>query len=377
MVIKTSFPLVPPEPIGRCIVTIATILRESPMFRRLGVIIMVAGIMSACAPRGARADAATSIWFGPNNDTVDLLDLFRHPQLWAEARQKITVLKLGPQQVSDGGGPHLNALADMRKVNAFSLLRTWGMKLAIEAPAIKKWDCSGKNTLDYTLKLIRNVQQSGGQVNYITLDGPLIDGTRDCSDNLETAAAKTSSYIKQIAAAVPGIVVGESEPYPAMPLVKISDWYKALATNGAKLSYFHMDANVHLLDARPQINVNSDLRAYRDFFKGQHMRFGVIFWSGYDPEPSDEAYYRRVINWVRRVHAAIGSPDDSIFESWVRRSPSRCSDTDPSCNAVKIHCVGSDGPGCGEKSVPANLPDNDPKIFSHTRLIDDAAKILS
>lgn len=339
--------------------------------RRLIAIIVVSIVL------GGRAEAGTSIWFGPNNDTLDLLDLFQQPQSWAEARQKIAVMKLGPQQVSDGGGPHMNALSDMRRVQAFSLLRAWGIKLSIEAPAIKKWDCSGKNTLDYTLRLIRNVEQSGGRVDYITMDGPLIDGTRDCGDTMETTAAKTSSYIKQLTAAVPSIVVGESEPYPAMPLATIKEWYKALAVDGAKPAYFHMDANVHLLDVRPQINVTSDLRAYRDFFQSQHMQFGMIFWSGYDPEPSDRAYYQRVMGWVRRVHAAIGAPDDSVFQSWVRRSPSRCSDSDASCNSRRTPCAGEVRLGCGEKSVPVNLPDNDPTVFSHTRLIEDAAKILS
>jgi hypothetical protein len=138
-----------------------------------------------------------------------------------------------------------------------------------------------------------------------------------------------------------------------------------------------MDANVHFLDVHPDIDLAAGLRAYRDFFKGQNMPFGVIFWSGYDPAPTDEAYYNRVMAWVRRVHAAIGAPDQSVFQSWVSRSIPKCTDTDMECNVSKLSCPPGDKAGCGEKSVPINLPENDPRIYSHTRLISDASKTLA
>jgi hypothetical protein len=341
----------------------------------LRLVLMV--MVLTCLDGYARAAPVTSIWFGPDNDTADLVDLFQQPQLWTQARSKVSVLKLGPQQVSDGGARHRNSLSDMRKADAFQLLRSWGIKLAIEAPVIKKWDCTGTNTLGYTLKLIQNVKESGGQVDYISMDGALVDGLRDCGDTIETAAAKTASYIKQLKSQQPNIDVGETEPYPANSVEQIRRWYAALAANGAKPAFFHMDANVHFLDVHPDIDAAAGLRAYRDFFKGQNIPFGVIFWSGYDPAPTDEAYYKRVMAWVRRVYAAIGAPDHSVFQSWVSRSTPKCTDTDVACNTSKLRCGPGDPGGCGEKSVPINLPEGDPRIYSHTRLIDDASRILA
>jgi hypothetical protein len=337
------------------------------------VIVMVI----SCLGSVLRASRATSIWFGPDNDTADLLDLFKQPQLWVEARSKLSVLKLGPQQVSDGGPPHPNNLSDMRSANAFQLLRSWGIKLAIEAPAIKKWDCTGANALDYTLKLVRNVEQSGGRVDFISMDGPLIDAMRDCGDTLETAAAKTATYIRGLKSQLPDVEIGESEPYPANSVDKIHRWYGALVGNGVQPTFFHMDANVHFLDIHREIDVASDLRGYSHFLRSHGIRFGVVFWSGYDPAPTDKAYYDRVMAWVKQVHAAMGAPDDWVFQSWVRRSAPRCGDTETDCNAAHLHCTATDPAGCGEKSVPINLPEDNPGVYSHTRLINEASKVLS
>ncbi len=357
---------------------VALLLAEYPGRCRTATLrCLLVTVACICMGSGARAVSGRSIWLGPDNDTVDLVELFRQPQLWSQARSKISVLTLGPQQVSDGGGPHKNSLSDLRKVNAFQLLRSWGIKLAIEAPVIKKWDCTGRDALDYTLKLVRNVETSGGQVDYISMEGSLIDGTRGCGDTVETAAAKTATYIKQLTSQLPNVEVGDTEPYPAYSVEQIRRWYAALAANGAKPAYFHMDANVHFLDVHPEIDVSAGLRAYRDFFGSQGIRFGVIFWSGYDPAPTDEAYYNRVMAWVKRVHGAIGMPDDSVFESWVIRSAPRCTDTDQNCHVSRLHCNAADPRGCGEKSVPVNLPEDDPRIFSHTRLVNDASKILA
>ena len=82
------------------------------------------------------------------------------------------------------------------------------------------------------------------------------------------------------------------------------------------------------------------------------------------------------MRWVGRVHATFGTPDEIIFQSWILRSSPRCSDTDPACYADKLHCTPEDPPGCGQKDVPINLPENDLNIYSHTRLINEGLVIL-
>jgi hypothetical protein len=123
----------------------------------------------------------------------------------------------------------------------------------------------------------------------------------------------------------------------------------------------------------PKLNLNDDLQTLESFFRAARIPFGVVLWSGYDPESSDRSYYTHVMRWAARVHAAIGAPDQTIFQSWVRRSSVKC--------VAGVHCGPSNrwmcSPAdCGKASVPINLPDGDPAIFSHTRLINDALAIL-
>lgn len=74
------------------------------------------------------------------------------------------------------------------------------------------------------------------------------------------------------------------------------------------------------------------------------IRFGVIFW-GQDGT-NGRAYYDDVLGWVRTVGEAVGRPEDVVFQSWLE----------------------AEG---GRQDVPVNLPEDDPAVYSHTRLLDD------
>ena len=209
----------------------------------------------------------------------DFLDLFRQPQLWSSARPKISVLKLGPQQVDGRRRATKNSFDELSTVGAFRMLRSWDIRLAIEAPAIKKWDCSGKRASRYTLEMIRNVEGAGGKVDLLSLDEPLSAALRACDDTLEGAANKTADY-------------------------------------------------------------------------------------------------RRAMAWITKVHIAIGAPDDAVFQSRVLRSSPRCAEVDPKCTTSILVCGPQDPPGCGDHSVPVNIPEGNQAIFSHVRLINDGVKTL-
>ena len=343
--------------------------------RVLGAIsIILAMLIGGVSPAAA---AAMQVWFSPDNDTPDLLDMFRNPHAWDKARAQISVIKFGPQQVGDNSATHKNTYEAMAGLNAFSLLQSWGIKVAIEVPAIKEWDCTGQQTVAHTVRLADNVQKAGGGVPILSIDEPLVSALRACHDTVEGAAAKTAAYIKQVTQRVPGADVVEGEPYPSYSVDQLEHWLTLLIAAGARPAAFHLDVNVHYLDYHPAIDVAGDLRRLRDWLSALHMPFGVIFWSGYDPEPTDQAYYERTMAWVRQVHAAIGAPDQAIFQSWVFRSAPRCKDIDAACNPPRLVCAPADPAGCGEKSVPVNLPENNPTIFSHTRLINDGIGVLT
>jgi hypothetical protein len=119
------------------------------------------------------------------------------------------------------------------------------------------------------------------------------------------------------------------------------------------------------------VNVIADLRELRAFFEAERIPFGVIFWSGHDPENSDRSYYNHVIDWVKKAHSAIGKPDQSIFQSWVLRVSQSCVSGVP-CGAKNTRCSPADPGYCGLHRVPVNLLENNPQVFSHTRLVSES-----
>jgi hypothetical protein len=342
---------------------------------KLSAILTLAAV--SLAPCACLAASNMQVWLSPDNDSPDLIEMFRQPQTWVNARSQIKVFKFGPQQVGGGNPTGANSIIDLNQVNAFKLLHSWGIQVAIESPAIKPWDCKGQVAAAQTLKLAKNVEASGGGTPILSLDEPLAAATKSCGDDLASAARKTASYINTLRRASPNLTIGDIEPYPLNRPSQLKSWVDALEANGAKLDYLQIDPNVHALDVRRDVDVAGDLRNLADYLKSKKLPFGIIFWSGYNPVHSDRAYYDHVMSWVTRVQAAIGAPDQAVFQSWATRSAISCSDSSPSCTPTLPQCGADDPAYCGQKSIPVNLPESSSEVYSHTRLLNDAIRVLT
>jgi len=336
----------------------------------------------------AREPAA--VWFSPGPETPDYTDLFSKPQLWPKARQHVDVIKLGPNQAFARAG-QANDLAALQRVDAFRKMQQWNIDIAIEAPAVKEWDCSGQgNTKDprvhgnaeaATASYIKNVFTAGAHVKFVAMDEPLRSGFGDCHETIDQVAAKTAAYVKTLrsdpnmAAWAPGLAVGDIEPYPSYRIDQLIQWTRTLERNGFKPAFFHLDVDVYDVNFRGnKLNFNGDMRALQSFFNAEGVPFGIVFWSGYDPEPTDASYYNHVVSWAHRVRAAIGVPEQSIFQSWVRRSSIKCTAEVRCGRANHWMCSPADPPYCGKSSMPINLPEHGPS--SHTRLINAVTELL-
>jgi hypothetical protein len=327
----------------------------------------------------ARAADSRDVWFSPDNDTPDFVELFTRPEAWKKGRTQVKVFKFGPQQVESVG--KINSYTELFKADAFRKLKNWKIDIAIDVPAVKEWDCVGDRAAKATLRYVENVRAAGAAVRFLSMDEALVSGVRACHLTFDETAARTAAYVKKISStrmvAESGndVIVGEAEPYPSYSTDDLKRWIKALGANGFRPGFFHLDVDVNHVNSQPNIDLIGDLRILRSFFAQERIPFGVIFWGGHGPEASDKSYYDHVIDFVRRVHSAIGKPEESIFQSWVLRVSQTCSGA-IRCGANDPRCTSSDPPYCGTRSVPVNLPDDDPSIFSHTRLIREALRIL-
>jgi hypothetical protein len=320
------------------------------------------------------AEPPPQVWYMPDADTPDLLEMFKNPNLWAKARPHINVFLLGVHQAMKDNPSHTNTVLDLARVGAFQLLRQSGISLALAAPGVKEWDCSGDRAATGTLSFLKNLRESGGEVIYLSLDEPLISGILRCHISIAEVAARTAKYIRRIKEKFPAIRIGDIEGYPTFTPSQLREFVLGVKAAGEPLDFFHVDPNIPVFKFRRELSPAADLRSLQAFFAEQGIPFGIIIWSGHNPEANDRNFYDRAMEWARWVHTNVGQPSNLIFASWAWRSSVGCVDESRRCSVRELHCSSSDPSYCGQKSVPLNLPDIDKNKYSMTRLVLDALR---
>jgi hypothetical protein len=290
------------------------------------------------------------VWYTPNIGSADMVDLFEHPEQWPRARSHTHFFGFYARQLLPAGSCSScgrNSLDNFRRVDAFTRLAEWGIDAYVEAPAIKAEDCDGSLSTQVTLKALRSAHESGGVIRYVAMDEPLLGGDR-CALPIAETVSRTSVYISRIVGEG-GTSVGDIEPYPIIPASRILDWVAALQKAGTTPAFLHLDVD-HAYASRLHLDVPADLRSLKAGLKAAQIPFGVILWGG--DGTSDAAYSADVKNWAQQVLSALNeAPDHITFQSWV---------------------VSPDG----AQRVPMNLPESDPAVYSHTRLINETTAQL-
>ena len=183
------------------------------------------------------------------------------------------------------------------KLQSVSAVKTWadsGGKLAIEAGAVKGFDCEGSGNLQAILNAIDLIHAHDGKTHYVAFDEPLIAGTEPkhsggCNMTQNETAQRVASIIKKLRAAPnsTGVMIGDIEPYPSLSAAQLTSWIQTLSSLGAKPNFLHIDVNFAFADRNPQIDLAEDLRALQRAAKAAGILFGVILWPGYDPIADD------------------------------------------------------------------------------------------
>ncbi|HET7009178.1 MAG TPA: hypothetical protein VFI11_00260 [Anaerolineales bacterium] len=308
------------------------------------------------------------VWFGPNMGSSDFADLFAEPEEWSEARSRIDVFKFHSQNLlyNDCAICGDNNLSAFVPVQAFERLTEWGVATAIDVGAVKEWDCTGAQEVRVARTVVENVQSHGGTVTFLVMDEPFMGGqasptgSNPCGLTMEQTADVTAWFMRQVQAAHPDIVVGNTEPYPYFSAAELEQWIEALEARGTPPAFFHLDVNMveggSRLDRRLVV---ADLQTLSRFFQEHQIPFGVIFTANTNWDArSDRVYFDSTMEWMQLVNDAIGKPQQVVFNSWLGPT------TDGISNRPGVH------------ETPINLPENDPSIYSHTRLILEALDML-
>jgi hypothetical protein len=96
----------------------------------------------------------------------------------------------------------------------------------------------------------------------------------------------------------------------------------------------------------------AELGELSDFAERRGIPVGFILTADLAAADSDEGYFRSVVEWAESLATRLGRPTHVVFQSWIGPAPS------------------------GLHEMPVNLPDDDPQVFSHTRLILEGLEIL-
>lgn len=298
------------------------------------------------------------VWFAPNMGSRDYPELFTKPEQWSVARSRINVFKFYTQNVLNSPCPICgdNTLNTFVDVQAFQKLTDWGIAIAVEVGAVKEWGCTGVEEFRVAKTVIQNIQTNGGVVTFLDMDEPFIGGElvangKTCGYTMQQSADVTSQFIREVKAAYPNILVGDTEPYPYFSVTELEQWIVALEARGTTLAHFHLDVDTEKVRVDRR-DVVADLQTLSQFFQEHRIPFGVIFTSNWTAAGSNRAYFDSTMGWIRTVNDAIGKPQYVIFQSWQG----------PAANGVH--------------EVPINLPENDPSEYSHTRLINEGLDVF-
>ena len=277
------------------------------------------------------------VWFAPNLGSLDLLELFRQPELWPEARTHVDVLQLYAQHLASTAeecpacGPNLRR--GFLDAVAFDRLAAWKLDLAVETSALKDWGCRAHphvTQLDTALRV-------AGRVDWIVLDEPRL-GADACGLSVAEAAREVAGVVAAARRLAPRARVGLVEPWPALSVAQIGEWLDALAAHGATVEFLHLDVDRRY--ARDKgLRVAQGLQDVAHLAGRRGITFGVILWGDAHPEA---AYAREVRGWAREVDDALGWPEHVIFQSWAAAPD-------------------------GTRRVPVNLPEDEPG--THTNLV--------
>ncbi len=302
--------------------------------------------------------SARLVWFTPDFGSTDMLTLFSHPEEWPNARARVQIFKFYTQELlpppyTCGTLCGQNTEPNLATAGPFSKLNEWGLNIGIESFALKSWGCTADITSNIAKAAIQAVQSNSGVVSYMAMDEPFVGGQQvvngqSCNYTMQQSATQTAQFVKLMRAFNPTLQIGDIEPYPSFSEPQLESWITALEADGVTLPFFHLDVDRDAVAAFGT-NVTADLQLLSSFCMSRGIAFGVIF-NGPDAS-SDQQYYDTTMQWIQTVKSSIGMPQHSIFQSWFN--------------------VG------GVYDIPINLPENDPTIFSHTRLINDGLAALS
>lgn len=252
-------------------------------------------------------------------------ELFEQPDAWKETRAAIDVL---------GYADHLlnKQFTDDELRVWLPKLDQWGLKFSLEVGAVKPWGPTGEKAFNIQRPAWDRFQRLGGRLYAIALDEPLCCARKEIQKPDEYAVEETAAFIALVRKHYPGVLIGDIEPYPFIPLADQTRWIEALEKRLAEkqvrgLDFYRLDVNWAEFTAAGRGSWQ-EVRKLEQFCRARGLPFSLIYWASDYPAmkprglADDSTWYVSVMRQGYDYALVDGSPDQYVIESWVD-APSR------------------------------------------------------
>lgn len=176
------------------------------------------------------------------------------------------------------------------------------------------------------LAIARRIKAAGGNLAYVTMDGPLFggryySGPNACHDSIQTVATRAAAIMRQYRQIFPNVIIGDTEPFPALTKQpnwqnEYREWMQAFnEAYGKPIAFLNMDIDWPEDNWRWQ----PSLQQAAQFARSNHLQLGIIYNAAF-PEgaKSDQQWLDRAAGNFTEIEGPLGiTPDKALFESWT------------------------------------------------------------
>jgi hypothetical protein len=199
---------------------------------------------------------------------------------------------------------------------------------------------------------VAKLMKAGASVSLIAMDEPLwfghyYTGKNACRSSIENVAERTAVIVKIYTAAFPNVIVGDTEPFPAVSsqpnwTADFVGWTAAFRkATGTPLAFLHLDFNwgdqrLNTGSAHDGSNASAVAALAREVSmvaRRNGLEVGMIYWGG---GGSDSQWMDQARLHIREVEAVGIEPDQVIFVSWNPYPARTFPATDPAALASLI-----------------------------------------
>ncbi len=175
-------------------------------------------------------------------------------------------------------------------------------------------------------RVAQRIKAAGGELTYVTMDGPLWAGHYDnepgaCHSSIKNVAERAAALMREYQKVFPNVIFGDTEPLPSLMKQpgwqdSYREWMQAFREAvGQPIAFLDVDINW------PQDNGNwrPSLENVARFTRTNHLPFGIIYNASFPAgAKSDQQWLDRATDNFTQIEEKMGIvPDKALFESWA------------------------------------------------------------